>query len=637
MQRYYTIATAGHVDHGKTSLLRALTGVDPDRLKEEKEREMTTDLGFAPLILPELVIGFIDVPGHGRFIKNMLAGVGGIQLALLVVAADEGVMPQTLQHIKILSLLGVRRVVLALNKCDLVDDEQIEKCRLDAQAVLSDYGMQIAVAEPVSALSGKNVDRLKMSLADIAGQELDKVGRQLADGPAYLPIDRVFSKSGYGKVITGTLVTGRLLVGDNIFVEPGHIPCRVRGLETFSKKLEEAGSGQRLAVNLSFKDEHALARGLVLSSRELVPVTTIIVTIQDLGGLEYFGEFEEYKSKHRLTPQKVKVYHGTAECAGYLRWLEADIGQISLEAGVSMAARLGDRFVLRYGDHGIAGGEILALDRPGFLSRHALMPLVQMLRQRDYKGALLRLLDLSPRGAVKVQDLSFILSPEICPLQALFSELVSDGTVRQIGEFYISAANYKKMLDRFSQNLKNDFAAAKEEGAIIETLRQKSFPSLDRSCVGIFVDSVVELGLAKKEGEKLLPPSLVEKKAELAPRAKELLEILKESPVLEIAELGKRLRLKESELKTLTQDLKKSALIEIVNYEFVASSQTIDHAHRLLGRLYQQKRDISPSDFREAMNISRKYIMALLTYFDDRQITRRTASGRMLLKAPKAD
>lgn len=636
MQRYYTIATAGHVDHGKTSLLRALTGVDPDRLKEEKEREMTTDLGFAPLVLPDLVIGFIDVPGHGRFIKNMLAGVGGVHLALLVVAADEGVMPQTLQHVKILSLLGIKRVVLALNKSDLASEEQIEKCRLDAASVLSNYGMEIAVCVPVSATSGANIQELKAALGKIAAEELDR-NPPSNNQAVYLPVDRVFSKSGYGKVITGTLVSGHLKNGDNIFAEPGHRPCRVRGLETFGEKLSAADAGQRLAVNLSFKDEPQLSRGLVLSSLPLPPVSTLIVTVEDLGGLEYFGEFEEYKVKHRLTPQKIKVYHGTGESPGYLRWLESGFGQISLDSGVHMAARLGDRYVLRYGDHGIAGGEILSLERPGFLSRQELMPLVRLLADKDYKSALQRLLDISPRGAVRAPDLAFCLEPGLCDLDGLLAESVAAGAVKQIGEYYISQANYQKMLDKFLHKLKAAFAENKEEGAVIETLRQKSFPSLDRSCTSIFVDAVESMGLAKKEGERLLPPSLVEKKAELAPRAKELMAILKESPVLEFAEVGKRLNLKENELKTLTADLKKSALIEVVNYEFVASMETIDNAHRVLGRLYQQKRDISPSDFREAMNISRKYIMALLTYFDDRQITRRTASGRMLLKAPKAN
>lgn len=635
MQRYYTIATAGHVDHGKTSLLRALTGVDPDRLKEEKEREMTTDLGFAPLVLPDLVIGFIDVPGHGRFIKNMLAGVGGVHLALLVVAADEGVMPQTLQHIKILCLLGIKRVVLALNKSDLASTEQIEKCRLDAAAVLSNYGMEIAAAVPVCATSGDNIEILKTALGKIAAEELDK-NPPANNQAVYLPIDRVFSKSGYGKVITGTLVSGHLKNGDNIFVEPGHRPCRVRGLETFGQKLSAADAGQRLAVNLSFKDESELSRGLVLTSQQLPAVNTLIVTVEDLGGLEYFGEFEEYKVKHRLTPQKVKVYHGTSESAGYLRWLESGFGQISLDSGVHMSARLGDRYVLRYGDHGIAGGEILALERPGFLSRQELMPLARLLADRDYQSALQRLLDISPRGAVRAADLAFCLDQGLCDLDSLLAQSVAAGAVKQIGEYFISQANYQRMLDKFLHNLNSSFSEHKEQGAIIETLRQKSFPSLDRACVGIFVDAAEVMGLAKREGEKLLPPSLMEKKAELAPRAQELMDILKESPVLELAEIAKRLNLKENELKTLTSDLKKSGLIEVVNYEFVATMETIDNAHRVLGRLYQQKRDISPSDFREAMNISRKYIMALLTYFDDRQITRRTASGRMLLKAPKS-
>ncbi|MBX9694182.1 MAG: hypothetical protein K2Z81_17495, partial [Cyanobacteria bacterium] len=270
---HFTLATAGHVDHGKTSVLRALTGIDPDRLKEEKERQMTTDIGFAHLRLSpsvidaagkdaisafkkklgevgaegkedgELVVGFIDVPGHGKFLKNMLAGVGGIDLALIVVAADEGPMPQTVQHVKILSLLGVRKCIVVLTKIDLVGDDEKQFATQEIHDLVGRLGIEVLETVPVSAVKGVGIENLRSAIVRQVMQlparttVNDSIGQPL---PAYLPIDRVFSKSGYGVVVTGTLVYGHIKVGDNVFIEPGHSQARVRGLETFNRKLNEA-------------------------------------------------------------------------------------------------------------------------------------------------------------------------------------------------------------------------------------------------------------------------------------------------------------------------------------------------------------------------------------------------------------
>jgi selenocysteine-specific elongation factor len=206
--RFFTISTAGHVDHGKTSLIRALTGIDPDRLKEEKERQMTTDLGFAHMDLgANVVVGFVDVPGHGKFLKNMLAGVGGIDMALLVVAADEGPMPQTAQHVRILSLLGVSKAIVALNKIDAVDDpEQIEIVRDEIGELLEKHGIQLIELVPVSATKNIGIKELK----EVLSKRLVGLPARDTAGGAFLPVDRVFTKSGFGTVITGTLVRGYL-------------------------------------------------------------------------------------------------------------------------------------------------------------------------------------------------------------------------------------------------------------------------------------------------------------------------------------------------------------------------------------------------------------------------------------------
>lgn len=303
---YFTLATAGHVDHGKTSVLRALTGIDPDRLKEEKERQMTIDLGFAHMrvsreevqnsgalqaqkfaeglgdsLTPtsELVVGFVDVPGHGKFLKNMLAGVGGMDMALLVVAADEGVMPQTVQHVKILTLLGVRECILVINKIDLADQDQRELATTETEEFLERFGIKVLETIPFSCASDATTHALRAAIVKhvlsipVRNRKQDSSGKAL---PSFLSVDRVFSKAGHGAVVTGTLTRGTIKIGDEIHVQPGSVGGRVRGLQTFNHKLEKAQPGQRLAINLALKENKPLERGHAVVGDDTAAVDTLI-------------------------------------------------------------------------------------------------------------------------------------------------------------------------------------------------------------------------------------------------------------------------------------------------------------------------------------------------------------------------
>ncbi|MDX1989721.1 MAG: selenocysteine-specific translation elongation factor [Candidatus Obscuribacter sp.] len=686
MTKYFTIATAGHVDHGKTSLLKALTGVNPDRLKEEREREMTTDLGFAPLFIKaaadsqqpaeDIVVGFIDVPGHGKFLKNMLAGVGGLHLALLVVAADEGIMPQTLQHIKILSLLGVRQVLLAISKIDLAP-EQVHTVRQSVEALLTIYNMQALAVQPVSALSLTGIEALSDTLAGLL-LHLHRNSPAKAELAAYLPVDRVFNKSGYGKVVTGTLVEGSIKVGDNLILSPGAVPARVRGLETFGRKLEAAHAGQRLAVNLAFKDEPKLSRGSVLSPLPCAPAFTLLVTIEDLGGLEYFGEegggatgayldpARGSSTVPRLKPQPIKLYHGTAEYPGYLRWLEpaacaADssrdeedlpaqkgnalyFAQIALDEPGSV--RAGDRFVLRYGDHGIAGGSILGADRPHWFKRADIQPFLSLLSAGQYAGAVRFVLQKHPQLALKAEQMSWFL-PQSQASAALAAALEGGESpspaedrglnvaAKKLGEYFyhpLPMARLEKKVSAYVlSNLAQDSQAS--SSLSLESLRQKLCPFLDRSFLPLLTTEVLAGNLVQRQGDKLVPAARASRGAG-ADKGRQVLSILEAQPVLELSELAKQCGLCERDLKEIMEELSTAGLAEIVSYEFAASRKTIEAGHRHLGKLWQARRDISPSEFREAMQVSRKYTMALLAYYDDHQITRRVGNGRMLLKAP---
>ena len=244
--RALVIGTAGHIDHGKSTLVRALTGTDPDRLQEEKARGITIDLGFAHADIGDVRFSFVDVPGHERFVKNMLAGVTGIDAVVLVVAADESVMPQTREHFDICRLLDVRQGLVALTKADLVDEDTLELATLEVRELVRGSFLQDAPIVPVSSETGRGLDQLKSELSSLASRAPVRPG----SGIARLPVDRVFSVKGFGTVVTGTLVTGHVAVDDELVLLPGERRVKVRGLQAHGRTLVHADAGQRLAVNL---------------------------------------------------------------------------------------------------------------------------------------------------------------------------------------------------------------------------------------------------------------------------------------------------------------------------------------------------------------------------------------------------
>ena len=262
------IGTAGHIDHGKTALIRALTGRDTDRLEEEKRRGITIDLGFTWFDLPDGErAGIIDVPGHEKFIRNMTAGVAGMDLVLLVIAADEGIMPQTREHMDIMELLGVRRYLIVLNKCDLVDEEWLRMVEEEIRGKVRGSILEEAPIIRASAVTGEGIDSLKEQIAGMAAGIRD--GRK-AESAARLPVDRVFSAAGFGTIVTGTLLEGTIRRGDQLTLYPKGISCRVRGIQVYNEAAEQCCAGQRSALNLAGVEREEIRRGCVLAAPDSV-------------------------------------------------------------------------------------------------------------------------------------------------------------------------------------------------------------------------------------------------------------------------------------------------------------------------------------------------------------------------------
>lgn len=634
--RFFTIATAGHVDHGKTSLLRRLTGMDPDRLKEEKERQMTTDLGFAYLQLPgDLVLGFVDVPGHGKFLKNMLAGVGGIDLALLVVAADEGPMPQTKQHVRILSMLGIDKAIVAISKIDVVEDTaQIELVQEEVEELLGQHGIEAIAFCPLSSSSGAGFDELKGSFAEY----LKKFPRKAEAEALFLPVDRVFTKSGFGTVITGTLVSGKLAVGDQVFVEPGDLTARVRRLETHGQSVESASQGQRVACNLVVKDGEKLKRGFVIASSQISPVKSLIVSLADRPRLL------KDSLSDRLSDQPIRLYHGTAEYHGYIRWVEDansdalsggqdGIGFVALQDGAIVSAQ--DKFVIRLTDDTVYGGVILLRDRPRWLAKSELIKLSQDLLQGEFESAVISFLDDSPQLMFKESQLSALLPPSRWDL---LESLKKDSKIVLLGDYLLTSSARKQLGANLNAAIKKLMSQEEEaEGVPLESLRQSLQPKIERAAFQALLQEESEKNAIIRKGDKVTLPGLGgkgEDRDALAPVEAKLLEQLAKHWCLEWDELAQQTGIELKLVKSAIQSLSKRGEVIVVSYDFVASADKLNEAHHVLSDIWTRKRSIAPTDFRESLETTRKYAMALLQYFDDQKITRRLDSGRVLLKGP---
>ncbi len=395
-----TVGTAGHIDHGKTWLVRALTGKDTDRLPEEKARGISIDLGYAPLELPDgRRLSLVDVPGHERFVRTMIAGATGIDLFLLVIDAAEGARPQTHEHLAIIRLLGIEQGVVAVTKADAVDEETLELAVEEARELVPG-----AAVVPVSAKTGAGLDELRAELAAAA----DRVDAEPEDRPARLHVDRVFTLRGIGTVATGTLWSGSIGDGDELRVEPGGRPVRVRSVQVHDRPVERAQAGQRVAVSLPGVDRGSLHRGLALIAPGAYPVSYRLDVSLD--------ELETIKDGARL-----HVHHGTAEIPAVVRRIGDGAAQLRLSSP-AVAAR-GDRVVLR-GETTLGGGRVLDPSPP----RHASAERIERIERGDVAATIyapVRLADLrhvldgDPAGVERAGD--WVFSSEW--LQELRAEL----------------------------------------------------------------------------------------------------------------------------------------------------------------------------------------------------------------------
>src|SRR5437773_5813987 len=424
------IGTAGHIDHGKTALVKALTGIDADRLEEEKRRGITIDIGFAhlDLSLPDgetLRLGFVDVPGHERFVRNMLAGVGGIDLVLLVIAADESIKPQTREHFDICRLLRIPDGVLVLTKCDLVEPDILDLVRLEAREFVAGSFLQAAPMVAVSSRTGAGLDELKSELRDLAGRG---AGRP-PHGLMRLPVDRSFSIKGFGSVVTGTLIAGTIREGVEVAVLPQGTKARVRGLEVFNQPTAMAYPGQRTAVNLQGVEGGVIRRGNLLT----VPGVLVASYLLDVELETLAGDEAALRDLAR-----VRFHHGTLEAMARVKLFEGGTlapggrGFAQLRLETPLAALPGDRFILRrYSPPITIGGGTILHARPPKLRRSAPGARERFVRLSD-PSPVLRLqafVDEAGASGVDAHDLRSLTGLEPAETARLLEPVVRAGEI----------------------------------------------------------------------------------------------------------------------------------------------------------------------------------------------------------------
>jgi selenocysteine-specific elongation factor len=639
----YVIGTAGHVDHGKSTLVEALTGIHPDRLKEERERQMTIDLGFAWLTLPNgEAVGVVDVPGHRDFIENMLAGVGGIDAALFVVAADEGVMPQTREHLAILDLLQIRGGVIALTKSDLVDAEWRDLVAGDLAAAVRGTVLEGAPLIPVSARTGEGLPRLTQSLQQVLSARPPRPDL----GRPRLPIDRVFSLPGFGTIVTGTLSDGSFVAGEAVEILPAGLGARVRGLQTHKTKIERAEAGSRVALNLSGVETSQLRRGMVVAHPDtLRPTTRLDARLRHLPGPAAGRLESDLPLRHNA---QVKFFVGAAEVLATARLLDHEVlapGEAAwaqLELAEPVVVVKGDRFILRRPSPGATiGGGVVVDPHPRRRHRRrdrAVLGRLETLARGTPGEVLLQA--LAALGPVPLKDALQKAGLDRDAADAALREAVEAGAlVRLEGEaLVISRAVWSGIESEMRAALAAYHAAHPlRVGMPREELKSRLSPAAAsgrRSALSPRVFSAL-VSHAEAEGVVVatgavvrLPGHRVVLAAEQQAQADALLADFRREPASRNPPSVKDCvaRVGEEVLNVLIDQgrlVQVSAEVLFLAEAYAAMVERVTAHLRAHGR-------ITVAEVRDMFATSRKYALALMEHLDERGLTRRVGDERVL-------
>lgn len=635
--KHIIMGTAGHVDHGKTSLVLAVTGIDCDRLKEEKERGITIELGFAHFTLPGgRIIGVVDVPGHERLVKTMVAGATGIDILVLVIAADEGVMPQTREHLQICSLLGISRGLVALTKIDLVDDEWLELVQADIIEFLQGSFLEGAPIIPLSASTGLGLPEFVFALDEIASQ----VEEGYDCGILRLPVDRVFTMKGFGTVVTGTLLSGQAATGDAVEIWPSGMTAKIRGIQVFNQPASSAQSGQRAALNLQGVEKEKINRGDVLAQPGyLKPSRRLDVFLTHLPPLT-----RERKSlKHRA---RIRFHSGTSEIMARLHLLDREeilpgqscFAQLFLAAPAACMA--GDRFVVRSYSPvtTVAGGTIIDPDARK-LKRHvpALLNNLEVLRDGNRGERVLGMINRAGIEGVRLKELTAktgIRQDELAPLVKAILDRQEAIVIQPEDTQLVAAGHYRALQGKIMTNLldyhtkfslKSGMPKEELRGSVGNFVLSRLFNSalldlekqrriiIDQQTVRA-ADHRIDLGGDLEDIKRdilkvyvvhgLTPPEATEILAGLTGRKEKALELF--------------------------QLLAKEGLLVRIKENYYLHRDVLGELQERYRKLLQEKGQTAVADFKELTGLTRKHLIPLMEYFDMIKFTIRAGEHRIL-------
>jgi selenocysteine-specific elongation factor len=636
MEKRIILGTAGHIDHGKTALVKALTGVDTDRLKEEKERGITIELGFTSLSLPSgLRLGIVDVPGHEKFVNHMVAGATGIDLVLLVVAADEGVMPQTVEHLEICRLLGIRTGLVALTKQDLVDEEMLALALDDVQGLVRDTFLEGRPILPFSSVTGQGREALLEGI-DRCAQEAEERG---TSGVFRMPIDRVFTMRGFGTVVTGTLVSGRLRLGETVEILPSGHRLKIRGIQVHNEQVTEAAAGSRTAVNLQGIEKAAIRRGEILCEPDRFAPSYRVN-----------ASFHCLKSVPKALPNRfrVMVHWGTERVLGRILSLDRRPGlepgstgwvQISVESPIFPV--IGDRFIVRdfSTNHTLGGGVILDPQAQWFKvrTRDELLPWLERLKSETPRDKVGYLVWKKGAGGSSLHELATYSRLGEEEAKTTCSALAGEGALVEFDpeqHAYVGTEAVRDLADRVLEQLR-DFhrTSPYQSGMPREAIRSRMGESIPEKLIAFAVGRLGEEGkiLLDKDRIRIADHSvqLTDKDEALRRRILETLEGGGAMPPT-VKELDEQTGCGETRLRTLLEYLaERQELVKVAEDLFYPVSVLEDLKGRLLGVL-QEKGEIQAGDFKTLSGTTRKYTIPLLEYFDRIRLTLRVGDRRVL-------
>lgn len=632
--KHVIIGTAGHVDHGKTALIKAITGIDTDRLKEEKERGISIELGFASLALSHgQTFGIVDVPGHEKFIKNMVSGAAGIDMVILVIAADEGVMPQTREHLNICSLLGIQRGLVALTKIDMVDEEWLYLVNEDVHEFLKGTFLEASPVVPVSSLTGAGLNEL----LDALGRVASEIKEEADAGLFRLPVDRVFTMKGFGTVVTGTLISGDVKIGEEVEILPTGITAKVRGIQVHNQSANVAEAGQRTAINLQGVEKATISRGDVLSRPHMLKPTN---------RLDVFIEYLAHNEKKIKNRSLVRFHAGTNEVMGRTILLDREemepgargYAQLILESPI--VAVSGDRFVIRsYSPVTTIGGGIIIDPLPKKHKRHSEKVLHECDLLHSGTDSERAALIIERSGIAGIELLELVIRTGIHQnrLREILKELSSAKKI-VILDVDESRCIFAPVYEDLQRQILRDVQAHHErhplrEGIVKEELRNFTGQYVSPRLFNKAVKEMERKGTLVIERENLrIPGHRVDLKGDLDDLRNRMENIYIESGLTPptLKEVMEKFADRKNQVESVLNVMLKEGTLTKINEDLYFHKEILLKLRENYKNLLLREGKATPASFKELTGLSRKFIIPLMEYFDITKLTIRAGDHRIL-------